>query len=270
MRIALAQLASPDDETPQQRLERVVSLLDGIEDGVDLIVLPELWKVGYQHFAGYPEAAEPVDGPTVRALSEVAARRGCYIHGGSLVEETPGSGLRNTALLVDPNGELAHRYSKIHVFGYASLEAQLLEAGAELCTAESPFGVVAATTCYDLRFPGLWTELVNAGAELVIVPAAWPAARREHWRLLTSARAIDNQVFVIACNSAGTHGSVELGGFSRIVDPWGRVVAEAGADEGVTIAEIAPELVSRVREEFPVLGDRLDDYHSLHHGKVTT
>ena len=268
MKIALAQLASPDSETPAHRLERVRNLLTGLDERVDLIVLPELWRVGYNHFDDYSTAAETLDGGTVQVLAAVAVERQCYIHAGSIVEQGEEGRLRNTAVLIGPDGQIHHHYSKVHVFGYDSLEAQLLQPGTQIHTTDTPFGPIAATTCYDLRFPGLWTELVAAGAQLVIVPAAWPKARKEHWRLLTSARAVDNQVFVIACNATGTHNSVELGGHSRIVDPWGTVIAEADTSEGITNAEIDPTVVDRTRAEFPVLKDRLGDYSFLNRRKV--
>lgn len=262
MRIALVQVASPDSETPAHRLERVRTLLTRIEEPVDLIVLPELWRVGFNHFDRYDTDAESLHGPTVQTLATLAVERQCMIHAGSIVQRAEDN-LRNTSVLIDATGQIVHHYSKIHVFGYQSLETKLLTPGNQIYSAVTPHGVVAATTCYDLRFPGLWTELVGTGAEIVIVPAAWPASRREHWQILTAARALDNQVFVIACNATGTHGGVELGGHSRIVDPWGHVVIEADDTEGVTIAEIDPTLVHRTRAEFPVLADRLDDYTTL-------
>lgn len=269
MRIALVQVASPDSESPAHRLERVRSLLDEhITDDVDLIVLPELWRVGYNHFDDYTSAAEYLDGPTVQTMRTLAVAKACYVHVGTLVEQLDTDRLRNTAVLIAPNGRMIHHYSKIHVFGYNSSEAQLLEPGTQISTSPTSFGEVAATTCYDLRFTGLWTELVDAGAELVIVPAAWPTSRLEHWRLLTTARAVDNQVFVIACNASGTHGGIELAGHSRIVDPWGGVVIEATASEGITIADIDPSAVGLTRKEFPVLSDRRGDYSHLHTRKV--
>lgn len=129
--------------------------------------------------------------------------------------------------------------------------------------AGTPFGQIAGTTCYDLRFPGLWSELSVRGAEIVVVPAAWPAARREHWRLLTSARAVEHQVFVLACNAAGVQEGVELGGTSRVVDPAGRLLAEAGDGEEVLRVGIDPAAVQATRSEFPVIADRLADYSGL-------
>ena len=268
MDIALVQLSSPDNETQSQRIERAEALLRE-QRGADLIVLPELWSAGYFHFEQYPERSETTDGPTVAMCAAVAKDLGAHVHVGSIVERVeggaPGSSpvLRNTSVLVDPDGNVAHRYSKLHVFGYKSLEADLLTPGDSLPVADTPFGQMAGTTCYDLRFPGLWSELSLRGAEIVVVPAAWPAARREHWKLLTSARAVEHQVFVLACNAAGIQEGVELGGTSRVVDPAGRLVAEAGSGEEVLRVSIDPSLVQTTRREFPVIADRLADYSGL-------
>lgn len=264
MDIALVQLSSPDNETQTQRIERAEALLRE-QRGADLLVLPELWSAGYFHFDKYPALSETVDGPTVAMCATVAKDLGAHVHVGSIVERTDDGALRNTSVLVDPQGNVAHKYSKLHVFGYKSLEADLLTPGASLPVADTPFGRMAGTTCYDLRFPGLWSELSIRGAEIVIVPAAWPAARREHWKLLTSARAVEHQVFVLACNAAGVQEGVELGGTSRIVDPAGRLVAEAGAGEEVLRASIDPSLIQTTRREFPVIADRLADYSGLAH-----
>jgi predicted amidohydrolase len=261
METALVQLSSPDEETQPQRIERAEGLLRE-QDGADLIVLPELWSAGYFHFSQYPELAETESGPTVRMCAAVAKDLGAYVHVGSIVERAGGA-LCNTSVLVDPQGKVAHRYSKLHVFGYKSLEAELLTAGTSLPVADTPFGQMAGTTCYDLRFPGLWSELSVRGAEIVVVPAAWPAARREHWKLLTSARAVEHQVFVLACNAAGVQEGVELAGTSRIVDPAGRLVAEAGTGEEILRVTIDPSLVQTTRREFPVIADRLADYSGL-------
>ena len=166
-------------------------------------------------------------------------------------------------MLLNPAGEIIHLYRKIHVFGYRSREAELVTAGTDLTVTPTPLGRLGATTCYDLRFPELWRQLVDGGAELVVTPAAWPAARREHWRLFTTVRAVEQQILLVACNAVGEQGGrdgsdgpVTLAGHSRVVDPWGEVLGEAGEDEGVTIVPVDPAVVGRVRAEFPVLADR--------------
>ncbi|WP_309075314.1 carbon-nitrogen family hydrolase [Paenarthrobacter sp.] len=262
MKIALVQVASPDSETREERIDRVEAILRGIK-GAELIVLPELWSAGYFHFDAYEDLAETLDGPTVSMCSRVAAELGVYLHLGSIIEAGEDGQLSNTSILLGPDGSVIHTYRKIHVFGYKSKEASLLTAGSSLPVVPLPFGAVAGITCYDLRFPGLWMELSTRGADIVIVPAAWPAARREHWRLLTTARALEHQIFVIACNAAGNQEGVDLGGHSRVVDPGGNVIAEAGSDETVLMVDIDPRQVQAVREEFPVIGDRLPAYDTL-------
>lgn len=264
MRIGLFQVESPDTEAPTDRRERVRERLLGIDENIDLLVLPELWAAGYFHFDQYAELAESAtDSPTLAVAAAVARSRDCWVHAGSFIERTPSGSLRNTAALVAPDGTIAQQYSKVHVFGYQSLESKLLEPGTAVSVAETPFGIASGVTCYDLRFPALWTQLIGLGASLVVVPAAWPAARVEHWRLLTAARALDNQVIVAACNATGSHGGTQAGGTSRVVDPWGRVVAEAGDTEELLVAEIDPDVVGKTRTEFPVLDDRIDDYPAL-------
>lgn len=262
--VALVQIASPDDETREARIDRVEAMLRA-HRGIDLFVLPELWSPGYFSFDHYDELAESFDGPTVSMARRVARDLGSAVHIGSFVERRADGGLANTTVLVDTSGNIAQVYRKIHVFGYKSRETELLTPGTSLSVVASPVGQLASTTCYDLRFPGLWQEISSRGAEAVVAPAAWPAARREHWRLLTQARAVEHQVWVFACNATGKQGDVQLGGFSRVVDPSGRVIAECGDGEEVIVVEVDLGRVSEVRTEFPVIADRLGlaDYAAL-------
>lgn len=225
-------------------------------------MLPELWPGGFFAFDKYSELAENEEGPTVTMLRQAAMARDAYIHCGSYVEAHR-DGLRNTTVVISPDGELVNRYSKVHGFGHGSEERDRMTPGMALEITPLPMGRVASTTCYDLRFPGLWSRIGEAAAEMVFVPAAWPAARRDHWQLLTSARAVENQCFVLACNAAGTQAGVELAGTSRIVSPWGRVIAEAGSGEEILTADIDPEEVQHIRAKFPVLQDRLEDYNAI-------
>lgn len=261
-RVALLQIASPDDESPHERIARVEALLRA-HAGADLYVLPEIWSAGYFSFADYEARAERLDGPTISMCRRLARELRAAIHAGSIVERDDEGRLRNTTVLIDAEGRIAQVYRKIHVFGYQSLEAELLTPGETLSVVDSPVGRLGSITCYDLRFPGLWQELSVRGAEAVAIPAAWPAARREHWRLLTQARAVEHQVFVIAVNACGTQHGVELGGSSRVVDPSGAVLAECGTDEEVLVVDLDPARVAAVRAEFPVIADRLVDYSTI-------
>ncbi|QIM18114.1 carbon-nitrogen family hydrolase [Leucobacter coleopterorum] len=263
-RVALLQIASPDSESQAERIDRVEDMLRQ-QERIDLFVLPELWSAGYFNFEHYAELAEGLDGPTVSMARRVAKDLGSAIHLGSVIERGADDALHNTAVLVDANGEVAQTYRKIHVFGYQSLESQLLTPGDRLSVVGTPLGELGSTTCYDLRFPGLWQELSARGADAVVVPAAWPAARREHWTLLSQARAVEHQIWVFACNACGTQGDVQLGGFSRVIDPSGRIVGECGDGEEVLIVEVDAAQVAEVRREFPVIADRLSaqDYAEL-------
>ncbi|WP_431911805.1 carbon-nitrogen family hydrolase [Micromonospora carbonacea] len=255
MRVSLVQVASPANESVAARRERVGQLVAAATDA-DLVVLPELWAPGYFAFDRYPERAEPLDGDTVEAAREWARRLGCLLHLGSVLERGADGRLYNTALLLDAAGAIVHQYRKIHVFGYRSREAELVTPGTRLDVTRTTLGPVGATTCYDLRFPELWRALVDAGAESVVVPAAWPAARRHHWQLFTSCRAVEEQILLFACNAVGEQDGTALGGHSRVVDPWGEVLVEAGTAEGITSCEVDLGVVARARAEFPVLRDR--------------
>lgn len=255
MRVALVQVGSPLDEPVDDRRARVERLVLSAA-GADLVVLPELWAVGYFAFDRYQSAAEPAEGDTVSCARRWAAELGAHVHAGSYVERDDRGRLYNATALIAPDGAVLHRYRKIHVFGYQSLEAELLSPGDGVTTAPTPWGAVGATTCYDLRFPEIWRGLVAVGAEIVITPAAWPAARERHWRLLTESRAVEEQILLIAGNATGKQGEVRLGGHSRVVDPWGEVLLDAGTDEGVFAVDVDPAVVRRTRAEFRVLEDR--------------
>lgn len=255
MRVALLQVASPDDESVESRRARIDEAIRaeaGLGD-VDLLVLPELWAVGCYHFNDYAAAAEPLDGPSVEFARGWARLHDLYVHTGSFVELDDGV-LYNTSAIVAPNGEIVAKYRKIHLFG--TDEAERLTPGASVSVVPLGDMTLGAATCYDLRFPELFRSIIDAGATVTALCSAWPATRAEHWRLLTSARALEDQMYVVACNAVGTHGRVASSGESRVVDPWGVVVAESGTDEGFLYADIDATMPASVRTSFPAVADR--------------
>jgi predicted amidohydrolase len=258
VRACLLQIDVKPDESVESRRARVAALV-GEQTGADLVVLPELWPVGAFAFEEFAANAEPLDGPTAEAMSAAARAAGVWLHAGSIVERDPEGPLYNTSLLFSPDGELERIYRKIHRFGFDRGEAVLLTAGQEIVTAPlaAPDTTVGLATCYDLRFPEQFRLLVDAGAEVLVVPAGWPARRRAHWSLLARARAVESQAYVLACGTAGTHAGVEQAGYSVVVDPWGEVLAEAGPDEQALVVDIDPGRVAETRSSFPVLRDRL-------------
>lgn len=254
MRVALVQLAVPPDEGKAERVQRVCRLLRAI-DGADLVLLPELWNVGFFHFERYGDEAEAIDGPTVSALADIAHEKAWWLLGGSFVERR-GDSLHNTSVLLRPDGGLAAAYRKIHLFGYRSRESEILTAGREVVVADLPWGRAGITTCYDLRFPELYRAMADQGAGLFLVASAWPYPRLEHWQVLGRARAIENQCWLLACNQTGVHGGARALGHSAVYDPWGVPVAAAGDEETVLGAMVDPGQAERVRADFPALADR--------------
>ncbi|MFV0134777.1 carbon-nitrogen family hydrolase [Streptomyces sp. HMX87] len=263
MRASLIQIDVNEGESVETRRGRVAELVRD-QAGADLVVLPELWTTGAFAYDGFGAEAEPLQGPTYEAMAKAASEAGVWLHAGSIPERAPSGGsgtgggtLYNTSLIFSPSGELAAAYRKIHRFGFDKGEAVLMGAGRELVTVRLPRTTLGVATCYDLRFPELFRGLVTAGAETLVVPAGWPERRRSHWTLLAQARAVENQAFVLACGTAGTHAGVPQAGRSIVVDPWGEVLAQAGPDEEVLTVEFDPAKVAQTREQFPALKDRV-------------
>ncbi|MFF2473636.1 carbon-nitrogen family hydrolase [Streptomyces sp. NPDC058066] len=256
MRASLIQIHVDDDESPNSRRLRAASMVRDQAGSADLVVLPELWTTGAFAYEAFAAEAEPLAGPTYEAMAKAASDAGVWLHAGTIPERDPDGPLYNTALVFSPDGELAAAYRKIHRFGFDKGEAVLMGAGEELVTVRLPETVLGVTTCYDLRFPELYRGLVDRGAETLLVSAGWPDRRRAHWTLLAQARAVENQAYVLACGTAGTHAGVPQAGHSVVVDPWGQIVAEAGAGEEVLTVEFDAAGVAATRERFPALKDR--------------
>jgi predicted amidohydrolase len=250
------QIAVDEGESVESRRRRAAAMVRE-QAGSDLVVLPELWTTGAFAYDAFATEAEPLEGPTHEAMAKAASDAGVWLHAGSIPERDPEGPLYNTSLVFSPSGELAAAYRKIHRFGFDKGEAVLMGAGSELVTVRLPATTLGLSTCYDLRFPELFRGLVDAGAETLVVAAGWPERRRSHWTLLAQARAVENQSFVVACATAGTHAGVPQAGHSIVVDPWGEVLAEAGAGEEVLTVEFDPGKVAATREQFPALKDRL-------------
>jgi predicted amidohydrolase len=259
MNIAMLQLEVNAHQSKQERIEHVKDKLAQMHREnrqPHLVLLPEIWGTGFFNFENYSKESEELQGQTYSALAPWAQKLGSYILTGSFVEKE-GKDLFNTSLLINPGGNIAARYRKIHLFGYRSREPEVLTPGSDITVTATEFGVWGITTCYDLRFPELYRKMVDKGAEGFLVVAAWPLPRLEHWSLFNKARAVENQCYLISCNCAGSHGGVTFGGHSMAVDPWGDCIASAGEKEAVVWAEIDPGEVKKNRQSFPMLKDRV-------------
>lgn len=265
MRAAAVQLNSNGDKdrnlAAAERLVRAAAA-----DGAEFIALPEKWNLlagGRELVAG----AEPLDGPSLNAAREWARDLGIHLLAGSISERGgEGEKASNTSVLIGPDGDDLAVYRKIHMFdvdagGVSYRESEFERPGSEPVTA--PLGDLTAglTVCYDLRFPELFRILALRGARLIAVPSAFTSATgRDHWEVLLRARAIENQLFVIAPNQWGEapphHSSF---GRSAIVDPWGVLLATAPDGEGFVAADLDFAAQNRVRESLPSLANRRPD-----------
>lgn len=254
MKIASIQM-SVGDESKAERLERAEKLLQRAK-GADLVILPEIWNVGYFCFDRYESESEPIDGPTFQRVSSIARQHGFYLHMGSFVESRGGK-LYNTSLLIDRLGKPIGTYRKVHLFGYGSKESQILSRGSEVVVVETELGKIGMSTCYDLRFPELFRKMTDRGAELFLVASGWPYPRLEHWLMFNRIRAIENTAFLASSNCVGINRGARFCGHSMIVDPWGVIISSGGDEESIVRAEIDISRVSAIRKEFPALSDRV-------------
>lgn len=255
MNIASVQLEIKDNESKIERIDRVESMITSLK-GQDLIILPETWATGYFTFDRYMEESEEINGSFVQRFASIAKEMNVYLFTGSFIEKNNGK-YYNTSVLLGPNGKLIGTYRKIHLFRYGSREGEILTKGNETTVVDTEFGKMGLSTCYDLRFPELYRREVDLGAKIFLVTSAWPHRRLEHWKLFNSARALENQCFLISSNCVGDTQGVLLGGHSRVVDPWGIVVASAGDEETILKTEIDPTQIDHIRDIFPNLKHRV-------------
>lgn len=254
MRVTSIQLEIKD-RPKKENIAHVMALLNKAPKS-DLILLPEIWPVGYFSFDRYQRESEPVDGPTVNTLREKAAELESYILMGSLVE-SEGDDLFNTSLLLNPEGQIMAKYRKIHLFGHQSEERKLLEPGNEIVVVELPWGKAGISVCYDLRFPEFYRKMLDQDATFFLVSSAWPYIRLDAWILFNRVRAHENLAYLFSCNCAGFNKGIQLAGHSMFVDPFGKVIAEGTEEECIVSTEINPDLTTSARREFPALDNRV-------------
>jgi len=232
--------------------------------GAKLVVLPEYFCIlGLRDTDKVAVKEEEGAGPIQEFLSGTARRHGIWLVGGSvpLACSDPGK-VRNSCMVYDSEGRCVARYDKIHLFGLELGaerfdEARTIEAGAEPRAIDSPFGRIALSVCYDVRFPELYRAL--APMDIILVPSAFTATTgRAHWETLLRARAIENLAWVLAPAQGGTHvNGRQTHGHSMVVDPWGKVVAERATGAGVVLADIDPAFQTRMRRSLPALTHRV-------------
>ncbi|MFA0889947.1 MAG: nitrilase-related carbon-nitrogen hydrolase [Synergistales bacterium] len=256
--VAVIQMNSTSD-SPLELASQVEARLAELPDEVSLVILPELWTVSRfdETLPGKAEFSPSILG----RLSSWARGRFCAIHCGSL-PWAENNRLTNRSAFVGEDGRTVARYDKAHLIPMMN-EPSFFEPG----DGAPPFlwrgALWGNAICYDIRFPEYIRSIVLAGAQILLIPAAWPESRIEHWRTLLRARAIENQVFTIACNRSGVSGGTVFGGHSMGIAPDGSLLAEAGSEDETLLLKIEPWEVERVRKAFPVLESRRRNLYSL-------
>lgn len=260
MKIACAQI-NCEPANPEHNLNLMETFCQKAkEQGADFILFPELADVGYA-FDQLKAAASTWDGMPVERLREMAQNFGLNIASG-LTEKTD-AGIFNALIVLNKQGETIASYRKIHLFVHGEIdESKRFIAGQETVTFELEGLTFGLAICYDLRFPELFRQLGLSGAEVVLLPTAWPFPREEHFKALVIARAIENQTYMVSCNRVGQDHDVMFAGSSRIVAPNGHIVASApDNEEALIVTDIDRALIKSVREAMPVWQHRRNDLY---------
>jgi predicted amidohydrolase len=230
--------------------------------GADYALTPEMTNIlvakREQLFAVVVEEEKDT---SLAAMRELARKLGIYIHIGSLAIKVSNDRAANRSFLIDPKGDIAARYDKIHMFdvdladGESYRESRNYRPGELAVLADLPWGRLGLTVCYDLRFPALYRALAEAGATMLAIPSAFTKQTGEaHWHVLMRSRAIENGSFVFAAAQGGKHeNGRETYGHSLVVDPWGRIIAEGDTEPGIIMAEIDLAEVAKARARIPSL-----------------
>jgi deaminated glutathione amidase len=256
---AVQMLASSDKAANLDEARRWIRA--AASKGARVVALPEvfIWRGNKGEEI---KSAEPIPGPTSQELANLARELGIYLLGGSILEEVSGSEKAyNTSLLFGPQGNLLASYRKIHLFdvdleqGVSVRESDTRAFGDTIVVAATELCPMGLTICYDIRFPELYRGLATQGAQLIFVPSAFTAyTGKAHWEPLLRARAIENQVYVIAPGQFGkSTKSFETHGHSMIVDPWGKILGELPDGPGIVMAEIDLDYLAKIRAELPAL-----------------
>jgi len=262
MRVAAIQMTSTDDLSANLRATRGL-VATAADSGAEFIALPENFAFLRREGSAFP-CAQGFDGEIVGCLMSLAREHAVWLLGGSFPEAIAGDErVHNTSVLVSPAGALVAWYRKIHLFdvdlsasgGGAFRESDSIAPGEQAVVADTPFGKLGLSICYDLRFPEIYRQMADRGARWIAVPSAFtPQTGKDHWEVLLRARAIENQCFVIAPAQCGQHAPDRASyGRSLVIDPWGLVLARAADQPGVVLADCELADLERIRRTIPAL-----------------
>ena len=220
----------------------------------DVILLPELWDVGFFPKENLKGLADPDCSRVESHMGALAKELGIHIVAGS-VACLRGERVYNTSCVFDRQGQLLARYDKAHLFSPMG-EDNYFAKGDHLCRFQMDGHDVGILICYDIRFPELTRAMTVPGLELLFMVSQWPDVRVPHLRVLTQARAIENQMYLACCNACGRAGDTQYGGNSAVIDPWGQVLAQAGADQEIITADCDFAVTEKIRASMHIFADR--------------
>ena len=266
LRIASVQLLQKASKP--ETYAHIRDLVSAIPDGsADLLMLPEMWNGPYEARL-FPTFAEPEGGPSWQFLSTLAKERHVYLCGGSIAERD-GDRVYNTAYVFDPDGNQIAKHRKMHLFdidvtgGQRFFESDTLSPGNSVTTFSTPFCTMGLCICYDFRFPELSRLMVDRGAKVILVPAAFNMTTGPaHWELLFRSRAVDNQVYTVGTAPArDPSASYRSWGHSIVCSPWGEVLTQLDETESAAVTTLDLDRVGQVRRELPLLRQRRTDVY---------
>ena len=263
--IALAQFRVACRRPEENLAKAEILIAAAARQGSDLICFPEMWTTGFDWSYLAENAAEHEK--VIERVADLARRHRIWING-SLPSVTDDGRIANTSILFTAKGERAGVYRKVHLFSLLH-EDQHLAAGDSLTVVDTPWGKIGLSICYDIRFPELFRSYALQGVRLVLAPVAFPHPRLDHWQVLSRARAIENQMFLVGVNRVGSEdfgadGVVRYFGNSVLVDPWGRIVVEANeTEEELLTASVDLCEADELRTSMPVFGDRRPELYQL-------
>ena len=269
IKIAAIQMSTVEDK--MENVRTVKTYLEKIKDeNPDFVILPEMFCCPYQT-ENFPIYAEKEGGPVWQQLSGYAKQYGIYLIGGSMPEKDAEGNVYNTSYIFDREGKQIGKHRKVHLFdidvkgGQTFKESDTLTAGDSDTVFDTEFGKIGVMLCFDIRFPELSRMMVNDGAKVIFVPAAFNMTTGPaHWELSFRTRALDNQIYMVGCAPARDVSAGYISwGHSIVTDPWGRVTGMLDENEGILLAELDMDYEEQIREELPLLKSRRKDIYQL-------
>lgn len=270
-KIKIAAIQMPTVADKMENVRTVKTYLEKIKDeNPDFVILPEMFCCPYQT-ENFPIYAEEEGGPIWQQLSAYAKQYGVYLIGGSMPEKDAEGNVYNTCYVFDREGKQIGKHRKVHLFdidvkgGQTFKESDTLTAGDSDTVFDTEFGKMGVMLCFDIRFPELSRMMVNDGARIVFVPAAFNMTTGPaHWELSFRTRALDNQIYMVGCAPARDVSAGYISwGHSIVTDPWGRVIDMLDEKKGILLAELDMDYEEQVREELPLLKSRRKDIYQL-------